>query len=163
MMIDCADLRSHYFVFCLLFMVMFWFSWADINECVVARPCGIGMRDCVNTIGAYSCSCRTGYQFNGVSCVDINECAMSPNLCLPGSCRNTEGSYVCICPAGYEFSVSKGACVDVNECSQQPCAKNALCTNTIGSYECRCPPEFKVGSAFESADVCLRSMKTSTS
>lgn len=32
---------------------------------------------------------------------DINECAVNPGTCGPGTCLNMDGSYRCICPPGY--------------------------------------------------------------
>ena len=76
-------------------------SFADVNECV-RNPCGIGARECVNTKGSYSCTCRPGYRFNGKTCEDINECVSPANPCEPGQCVNLPGSFSCVCPAGYE-------------------------------------------------------------
>ena len=45
--------------FCNLFIT-------DINECL-ANPCSVHA-DCTNTIGSFSCACRTGFTGNGFFC-----------------------------------------------------------------------------------------------
>lgn len=39
--------------------------------------------------------------FPTFSSSDINECAVNPGTCGPGTCLNMDGSYRCICPPGY--------------------------------------------------------------
>lgn len=38
---------------------------------------------------------------------DINECALDPKKCAPGTCQNLDGSYRCICPPGYSLQNDK--------------------------------------------------------
>ena len=40
---------------------------------------------CTNTAGSYSCKCKTGFQGNGRSCSDIDECANGTHECLRSS------------------------------------------------------------------------------
>lgn len=47
----------------------------------------------------YRCQCPSGFSFDGVSCIQINQCAMSP--CGAGTCKNLVGFYECTCPRGY--------------------------------------------------------------
>ena len=45
------------------------YAYSDINECAIDMDgCA---HDCINTIGSYVCSCRTGYRLasNGHSCL----------------------------------------------------------------------------------------------
>ena len=116
--------------------------------------------ECQNHENGYSCECGAGYVGNGFHCHDINECAISNQICGPlnkpvivngrvvtgqqeelGICINTQGSYECVCPNGYEFT--RGHCNDVNECDDDTDAAcsldGAICTNTPGSFDCACP------------------------
>lgn len=43
--------------------------------------------------------------------VDINECALDPEICQNGICENLRGSYRCICNIGYESDASGKNCV----------------------------------------------------
>lgn len=43
--------------------------------------------------------------------LDINECALDPDICQNGICENLRGSYRCICNIGYESDASGKNCV----------------------------------------------------
>ncbi|XP_033122638.1 uncharacterized protein LOC117121521, partial [Anneissia japonica] len=76
----------------------------DINECMEkSDDCSFNAM-CINMIGSYACKCNSGYEGNGTSCEDIDECERDMHTCalLPsGSCTNTIGSYSCSCNEGY--------------------------------------------------------------
>ena len=47
---------------------------ADINECIVDKPCH-ERANCNNTVGAYFCTCLPGWIGNGVNCDgEYNQC-----------------------------------------------------------------------------------------
>eukprot|EP00731_Ephydatia_muelleri_P031793 Em0023g300a len=77
----------------------------DVNECNLTNPCGPGT--CTNLVCGYSCSCQSGYQSygpvaNNVTCLDIDECALSLSNCSSNAtCSNTVGSYTCTCKQGF--------------------------------------------------------------
>eukprot|EP00731_Ephydatia_muelleri_P035718 Em0151g10a len=77
----------------------------DVNECNLTNPCGPGT--CTNLVCGYSCSCQSGYQSygpvaNNVTCIDIDECAVSLSNCSSNAtCSNTVGSYTCTCKQGF--------------------------------------------------------------
>jgi hypothetical protein len=75
----------------------------------------------------------------GISCVDIDECALDLDNCHPQArCNNTHGSFTCSCNRGFEGpGVS---CADDQECLDHThdCHKHATCINTYGSFECAC-------------------------
>eukprot|EP00731_Ephydatia_muelleri_P031789 Em0023g296a len=77
----------------------------DVNECNLTNPCGPGT--CTNLVCGYSCSCQSGYQSygpvaNNVTCLDIDECALSLSNCSSiATCSNTVGSYTCTCKQGF--------------------------------------------------------------
>uniref|UniRef100_A0AAQ4NYK2 Fibrillin 2b n=1 Tax=Gasterosteus aculeatus aculeatus TaxID=481459 RepID=A0AAQ4NYK2_GASAC len=114
----------------------------DINECqVMPDLCRNGQ--CINTIGSFRCHCNVGYKtdFTGTSCVDMDECALSPKPCN-FLCKNTEGSYLCSCPRGYSLQPDGKTCKDLDECSTKTHNCQFLCVNTIGGFTCKCPPGF---------------------
>ena len=53
----------------------------------------------MNETPGYKCICHRGYEFDGTTCVDTNECI--DQVCENGVCINTEGSYQCQCHPGY--------------------------------------------------------------
>uniref|UniRef100_A0A7N6BM21 Fibrillin 2b n=1 Tax=Anabas testudineus TaxID=64144 RepID=A0A7N6BM21_ANATE len=114
----------------------------DINECqVMPDLCRNGQ--CINTIGSFRCHCNVGYKtdFTATSCVDMDECALSPKPCN-FLCKNTEGSYLCSCPRGYTLQPDGKTCKDLDECSTKQHNCQFLCVNTIGGFTCKCPPGF---------------------
>lgn len=49
------------------------------------------------------------FEFFGT--VDINECALDPDICPNGICENLRGTYKCICNSGYEVDITGKNCV----------------------------------------------------
>ncbi|XP_041091701.1 adhesion G protein-coupled receptor E1-like [Polyodon spathula] len=131
----------------------------EINECKENRTlCGQNAW-CLNTIGNYSCSCKTGFRSSSgqeifmdgqSSCAEIDECKENRTLCGQNAwCLNTIGNYSCSCKTGFRsssgqeiFMDGQSSCADFDECAQNPwlCGPNAQCTNTVGSYTCSCNP-----------------------
>ncbi|KAG5270641.1 hypothetical protein AALO_G00194930 [Alosa alosa] len=114
----------------------------DIDECkVMGNLCKNGQ--CVNSLGSYSCVCKTGYtpDIIGTLCVDVDECSQAPKPCN-FICKNTEGSYLCSCPRGYLLQEDGKSCKDLDECSTKQHNCQFLCVNTIGGFTCKCPPGF---------------------
>lgn len=67
--------------------------------------CGVGFTH-INT-----------YLLNTYSLLDINECALDPDICQNGICENLRGSYRCICNIGYESDTSGKTCVGESVCA----------------------------------------------
>ncbi|KAM4593063.1 fibrillin-1 isoform 1-T1 [Odontesthes bonariensis] len=114
----------------------------DIDECrVMGNLCKNGQ--CINTLGSYTCVCKTGYttDITSTRCVDVDECIQAPKPCN-FICKNTEGSYLCSCPRGYILQEDGKSCRDLDECSTKQHNCQFLCFNTIGGFTCKCPPGF---------------------
>ncbi len=99
---------------------------SDDNECQLGTDlCG---QVCHDTLGSYTCSCRSGYALNddGLSCrgkrkrrlvslslylylSDIDECVMGIDTCEQ-NCHNNIGSYTCSCDAGYTLNTNGRLC-----------------------------------------------------
>ncbi|XP_078313226.1 fibrillin-1-like [Crassostrea virginica] len=86
--------------------------------------------------------------------VDVNECAVNPNLCVNGICVNTDGSFRCECLAGYKLGADGRTCEDKNECDDSPgVCGNGTCRNVVGGFECFCSPGFEPGSDGTCQDI----------
>nr|XP_039268068.1 cubilin-like [Styela clava] len=120
----------------------------DVDECLNS-PCSSNPSvQCYNTQGSYTCgNCPNGYQGNGYTCEDVNECLVNNGGCSQSpmvTCINVPGtSYCSACPAGYTG--------DGYTCTQQdPCTNNGGChpiatcsyNPAIGSVSCTCPPGY---------------------
>ena len=139
----------------------------DINECRgVVPPCGTDT--CVNSVGSYEChetgwecwhhfgcspqskcsknsnnqliecTCLPGFEGDGYTCEDIDECADETDDCSEhANCTNTAASFECACKPGF---IGNGAiCLDFNECAYgtDDCSvHDANCVNTVGNFEC---------------------------
>ena len=104
-------------------------SLSDLNECLGSHNCGDNAR-CKNTMGSFNCDCLQGFQGNGMTCLDVDECSDSVDNCSPHAyCNNTLGAYNCTCFSGFEGDGK--ACRDVDECKVMlhQCNKHAFCIN----------------------------------
>lgn len=85
------------------------------------------------------CSCKTGFEGNGLSCTDIDECGTGKDNCsADATCTNTDGGFTCDCKDGYDGDGFD--CKDVDECAANlnNCSPVADCTNTDGAFTCKC-------------------------
>lgn len=63
--------------------------------------------------GSGRIKCHLGYQLQGSSCIDIDECntASPTHKCsATGQCSNTDGAYICTCSAGYSLEQDQRTC-----------------------------------------------------
>ncbi|XP_004371146.1 nidogen-2 [Trichechus manatus latirostris] len=133
------------------------------------NPCYDGSHTCDTTAQchpgtglAYTCECAPGYQGDGRSCVDVNECATGFHRCGPNSvCINLKGSYKCECRSGYEFADDRHTCILIapppNPCEDgsHTCAPagQARCIHHGGStFTCACLPGY-TGTGHQCTDV----------
>ena len=113
----------------------------DYDECKKHNGFCYENVHCMNTIGSYSCGCRSGYRtetkinwdlyINEPHCVDIDECKNRVVCPKISTCINTDGSFICRCDQGLDGDL----CEDIDECSRNStCDANAACSNTEGSF-----------------------------
>lgn len=111
-------------------------------------------------MGSFYCSCFPGYDGDGFSCHDINECE-EPTLaalCADNAeCCNLPGHFVCKCKPGFTGNATD-TCTDVDECLDPgSCGRGAVCENSPGSYSCHCPDGFNGDPMSECWGECLLS------
>ncbi|XP_067932808.1 fibrillin-1-like [Watersipora subatra] len=107
-------------------------------DCLGDNLCGPN-GTCEETANHYSCLCDSGYVFNQVTCVDVNECQLPEISCsIKRVCNNIEGGYECVCASGYMMDDDE--CVDIDECEEgiDTCGSLSECVNRAGGYSCKC-------------------------
>jgi len=88
------------------------------------------------------CVCDDGFDGDGETCTDIDECAGKNDCSVDASCSNTPGDYDCTCNDGYKGDGED--CKDIDECNEDldNCSINADCTNQDGGFKCECKDGF---------------------
>ncbi|EPX58416.1 hypothetical protein D187_004172 [Cystobacter fuscus DSM 2262] len=98
----------------------------DVNECAAGTDNCNENATCTNTVGSFTCACNAGYEGDGVTCTNIDECAASP--CLNGgTCTDGINSYTCACAPTYEGTncqACSGTLGDCNGNSSDGCEVN---------------------------------------
>ncbi|XP_068204926.1 uncharacterized protein [Palaemon carinicauda] len=78
-------------------------SLAEKDECSEGSlACGqLGI--CQNTLFSFTCSCPSGFTWDGSDCADVDECTEGKDVCSPNAvCKNSIGSYSCSCNKPFE-------------------------------------------------------------
>ncbi|XP_068201567.1 uncharacterized protein [Palaemon carinicauda] len=71
------------------------------DECAAGNGCSAKAK-CIDGVLSYSCVCLPGYEGDGITCEDINECTTGTHNCNSrATCTNTIGSYNCTCRPPY--------------------------------------------------------------
>lgn len=77
-------------------------DWAERDECADESHQCDANATCEDTSSFYACTCKSGFEGDGVSCIEVDECGLALDDCSPyADCLNTEGSYSCTCQAGF--------------------------------------------------------------
>ena len=61
---NCNNITLFIYLFIYLFIILF----ADIDECTASFPVCDVNANCMNTLGSYLCSCKTGFSGDGKTC-----------------------------------------------------------------------------------------------
>ncbi|XP_076982872.1 nidogen-2 [Tamandua tetradactyla] len=135
----------------------------EVNPCYDgSHMCDVAAR-CLPGPGMdYTCECSPGFQGDGQSCMDVDECASGFPRCGPNSvCINLLGSYRCECQSGYELASDRRTC-NLTAPGPDPCvdgsqscvpASQAQCTQLgDGTFHCACLPGY-AGDGHQCTDV----------
>ncbi|XP_038593380.1 nidogen-1 [Micropterus salmoides] len=123
------------------------------------NPCFTGRHGCdTNAVcrpeqgTQFTCQCAAGFNGDGRTCYDIDECRENPQICGSHAiCNNQPGTFRCECEDGYQFASDGQTCIEVNrpvdacEAGTHNCdiPERAQCSYTGGSsYICSCLPGF---------------------
>ncbi|XP_068209451.1 uncharacterized protein [Palaemon carinicauda] len=78
-------------------------SLAEKDECSEESVICGQLGTCENTLFSFTCSCPSGFTWDGSECKDVDECAEGKEDCVPNAtCKNSIGSYSCSCDKPFE-------------------------------------------------------------
>jgi hypothetical protein len=151
-------------------------SCVDINECHFDLHDCYSAAECHNSIGSFYCECNQGFYGDGKICEglfyfrslslflvsksnfnqDLNECEISPGVCVNGICLNWFGSYSCgyntplnyRCKSWFYLFVLLSPFSNLKHTTVM--SANGHCTKIGDQLDCRCEKGFqKVGNQTE--------------
>ena len=94
---------------------------------------------CNDTDGEIHCTCDKGWEGDGFTCHDINECGTGRDTCSDpnGFCVNYEGGYGCDCNSGWWLATDGVTCIAPTRYTQISGTNDILCgLRTDGSFVC---------------------------
>jgi hypothetical protein len=79
------------------------------SNCTDDDECALGLDDCgtnaicSNVPGSYECACEDGYEGDGITCTNVDECTAGTHTCLGvgSECVDTTPGFDCVCRPGY--------------------------------------------------------------
>uniref|UniRef100_H2Z1A9 TSP C-terminal domain-containing protein n=1 Tax=Ciona savignyi TaxID=51511 RepID=H2Z1A9_CIOSA len=101
----------------------------------LSSPCYSGVECTSYDDGSFICGeCPTGTQGDGITCRDIDECALVADACFhyqgTHRCQNQFPGYSCLpCPSGYKGNVESGVGVNYARAHKQVCVLSNPCTD----------------------------------
>ncbi|XP_068204936.1 uncharacterized protein [Palaemon carinicauda] len=112
-------------------------SLAEKDECLEgSHPCGL-LGTCQNTLFSFTCSCPSGFIWEGSDCTDIDECTQGTAECsTEASCANTLGSYSCSCNPPFQ-----GDGLKCQSCPPGYAFNGHICEE----FQCRSPAKVLLG------------------
>ncbi|XP_068225406.1 uncharacterized protein [Palaemon carinicauda] len=73
-------------------------AWSRKDKCSEGSLLCGQLGSCKNTPFSFTCSCPSGFTWDGSECKDVDECAEGNDDCVPNAtCKNSIGSYSCSC------------------------------------------------------------------
>ncbi len=115
----------------------------ELHECDLGTHNCHDNANCSNIHGDFTCTCKPGFEGDGVECTNVDECLLGTDKCDPqAQCADTVGGYECTCNTGYRgdgFS-----CIDKDECADDThnCHEHATCSQNLdghlGQFVCSC-------------------------
>jgi hypothetical protein len=130
---------------------------ADLGECVDLNECELDALSCdetavcVNTPGSFECECPAGSEFEGETCVDVDECEAMP-CDENAACVNLAPDFVCECAPGFE---GDGFTCEI--VCDPGCAVNEVCVPGASVPVCECARGFEPSrEGCVAIDFCAR-------
>ncbi len=105
------------------------------ETCETRPPCGADA-SCSETPEGPQCACNAGFEGDGETCQDIDECAAGADDCDPNAtCSNDIGGFTCACNP--EWVGDGRTCFPATACnSDADCDSNATCAGEPTVCEC---------------------------
>ncbi|XP_068225189.1 protein kinase C-binding protein NELL2a-like isoform X3 [Palaemon carinicauda] len=73
-------------------------AWSRKDKCSEGSLLCGQLGSCKNNPFSFTCSCPSGFTWDGSECKDVDECAEGKDDCVPNAtCKNSIGSYSCSC------------------------------------------------------------------
>ncbi|KRX68617.1 Latent-transforming growth factor beta-binding protein 2 [Trichinella sp. T9] len=124
----------------------------EIDGCLVNESCVKNASICHDRAVCLSqvdkCACTTGYEGNGIHCIDINECAKDKYICpSETNCINLDGGFTCC-----DSEKSKEECLKTKHIickSDNECRSNSKCID----HHCKCQQGFHLNENLECIDI----------
>ena len=105
----------------------------NVDECATdADDCPLSST-CNDTDGGFTCACPDGYDGDGYTCNDVDECIASS--CGNNQvCQNVPGTFTCACLDGYEPSGDD--CRPIDDCIGVTCDAGDVCIDIGANAQC---------------------------